>query len=158
MGPGARSEQVDKLVAWLSDIPDGTMLSWLEIEQQTGISMDPKGPGRSLVRDAMNRAKRPYHSVYGSGVRLADSMSAISVIRAGDGKVFRAVKRSHKRSVIVVSRFEDMPESDRHEAMQRDALRGAMLASSKALRALTPAPVPPVPPQLPSNLLPKQDA
>lgn len=34
----------------------------------------------------------------------------------------------------------------------------AMLASSKALRALTPAPVPPVPPQLPSNLLPKQDA
>lgn len=119
---------------------DGETLSWLDIEQATGVKMDP--PGRNRVRVVLNSLKRPFESIRGSGIRLS-SPNTINTIVAGRGKsVGNAIKRWSKTIKHGTVRHLSAMEGDDKDrlinaASFAGALEGVMSNATKALVADT---------------------
>lgn len=140
-----RREDLDKLLKFIAKTEDGATVSWLEIEQETGVSMR-SDKGRDLFRHAMHKSRREYLPLPGSGVRFSDPKNALEIVRLRDSRISGAVKRSSKASSHVKRRHVDaLSAEDRSEFLMRESLRGALLSGARSLKQLDHASEPPGP-------------
>lgn len=67
-----RREALLVLRAFVRDVAPGARVSWVEVEEETGLPMRlPKE--RDLFRDAMRMEKRVYKAIPGSGVEFSSA-------------------------------------------------------------------------------------
>jgi hypothetical protein len=146
-----RKADTEALLSFIDQTGDGTTVSWVEIEQLSGVQMNARG--RELFRRAMRKRNREYFPLPGSGVRFSDPRNTIDIVRLRDSRITGAAKRSSKASSRLQTRhLEGLTPQDRTEFLMRQSLRGALLSGAKGLRQLEPkTPASPPPPQLPKR-------
>ena len=138
---------LEKLGDLINRTPDGTTLSWVEIEQKTGVKMDQHG--RHLFHRARAKAGREHLPLRGSGVVLSEPKNAVDVVRLRDRRIAGAARRANRADARIQHRhIQELNPQDREEVLMRSALRGALISGSKGLTKLKTRIEPP-PPQLP---------
>ena len=107
-----RQERARKLREFLSPQPNGARFSWLEIEIATGVSMSPlKGDGRDLVREALDRLRRPYLSIQGLGIELSSRDNATQIGDEASERVVEQMRLSQRKIDRTIARHEDELDS-----------------------------------------------
>jgi hypothetical protein len=153
--------QLDALVDYLTKAGDGEMLSWERIEADTGVRCrnDTKGRrGRQLVGRALQKAKRPYETHRGVGVKMSSAESTPVIMQHKVEGVVRAVSRAGRTHKQLVTRHYDQLDDGAKRKMDawgafEGALRGAAQMGAKhfKLPKLDPADLPAEDPVLPSG-------
>lgn len=89
------SEESLTLVNYLQDVEHGQILSYQQIEKDTGVKMD-SAAGRSYLRTACKKLKREYSCLRGVGIKLMSADTATELIIGRLVKIDNAVKRGEK--------------------------------------------------------------
>ena len=89
------SEESLTLVNYLKDVEHGQILSYQQIEQDTGVKMNTMA-GRSYLRTACKKLKREYSCLRGVGIKLADKETATTLVIGRLVKIDNAVKRGER--------------------------------------------------------------
>jgi len=122
-----REAQVAILREYLSTVADGEELSWVRIEDDTSIKMDTIG--RSMVRRALSKMKRPYEALRGTGVRLSSADSALPIMKGRFGRIDNAVRRADRtRNHLADRHTEQMNARDRDKMTTLAGFFGAVRA------------------------------
>lgn len=118
------------LRTFLTTLEDGRRLSWLEIEQATGISMD--SGGRALFRVVCGRAGRYYRAILGEGIEMSSHSNTVEIVA---GKTRRAVNGMRRAEVttsgLLARHGDEMTQADRNAIVFHKSLFASLdLASS----------------------------
>ena len=89
------SEESLTLVNYLKSVEHGQILSYQQIEQDTGVKMS-NSAGRSYLRTACKKLKREYSCLRGIGIKLADKETATTLVVGRLVKIDNAVKRGER--------------------------------------------------------------
>jgi len=89
------SEESLTLINYLKDVEHGQILSYQQIEQDTGVKMNNPA-GRSYLRTACKNLKREYSCLRGVGIKLASADSAMTLVVGRLVRIDNAVKRSER--------------------------------------------------------------
>ena len=89
------SEESLALVNYLKDVEHGQILSYQQIEQDTGVKMNTQA-GRSYLRTACKKLKREYSCLRGVGIQLMGVNTATTLIVGRLVKIDNAVKRGER--------------------------------------------------------------
>ena len=89
------SEESLKLINYLKSIEHGQILSYQQIEKDTGVKMNTQA-GRSYLRTACKNLKREYSCLRGIGIELASAKTAATLVVGRLVKVDNAVKRAER--------------------------------------------------------------
>src|SRR5271166_805045 len=107
-----RREDVKAISALIAQQQDGARLSWLEVEQGCGVTMDARG--RNLFRDCASKALRPYLTLRGFGVEFSSSLNALEIERAKLKRVHHSISNVQKTTEILAEKhLEQMSASDK---------------------------------------------
>ena len=127
-----RQADIATLREVIDNTKDGAVLSWVELEQMSGVRMDARG--RGLFRVAMRKNKRAYKALRGAGVELSSPRNAVTILRQMDGRIGGAVRRATKVDGHIQGRhLEQLDARDRAEVLMRSSLRGALLSGARAV-------------------------
>lgn len=115
-----------KITAHLSAKQDGAMLTWLDLEKDLDIPMrgqHRKGEldGRTLVRRALRKLRRPYETVHGSGLRLSAAATAVNILGRALTKVSNQTSRAQRVHADLQERHLHEMTADDRERMTRAA-------------------------------------
>ena len=142
----AISEEVQKLKEFLEtaakERPD-TNVSYLEIEEATGVTMDTKGKER--LRRAATYTGVEYDTVYDYGITIAGPNSGINIIGGRLARIDSATRRAEKATNNISKRyFNHMNDNDRRAVLFLGSVFGAIRANAESykLLAATKKPVP----------------
>lgn len=111
------SEEYKKLRAYLQGKPQGLMLDYAVVQQETGVIMDITG--RNKLRQAIIATKRAYLCIPNTGYQLASAENTIAIERRDLKHTVSAVKKM-ARDVEIVSEYRmELTETDRqlHDVM-----------------------------------------
>uniref|UniRef100_A0A6M3L492 Uncharacterized protein n=1 Tax=viral metagenome TaxID=1070528 RepID=A0A6M3L492_9ZZZZ len=97
------SEETLKLQQYITTQEDGTELSYLEIEQATGIDMNERG--KQILRRGIKRARREYSTIRGYGIKLACPETTLPILSGKIIKIDRCVKRAEKTHHTLQEQF-----------------------------------------------------
>lgn len=89
------SEESLTLVNYLKDVEHGQILSYQQIEKDTGVKMDNPA-GRGYLRTACKKLKREYSCIRGVGIQLASAETANTLVIGRLVKIDNAVKRGER--------------------------------------------------------------
>lgn len=89
------SEESLTLVNYLKNVEHGQILSYQQIEKDTGVEMS-KNKGRSYLRTACKKLKREYSCLRGVGIKLASADTATTLIIGRLVRIDNAVKRGER--------------------------------------------------------------
>jgi len=89
------SEESLTLINYLKSVEHGQILSYQQIEQDTGVKMS-NSAGRSYLRTACKKLKREYSCLRGIGIKLADKETATTLVVGRLVKIDNAVKRGER--------------------------------------------------------------
>lgn len=125
-----REKQLQLLKAHVDQQPDGATVSWLEIEQATGVEMT--NAGKALYRRACRVCRREYGTIRGSGLRFSAADTAVDLIHHKIRKIGRASNRAAKttNTLVVRHKSEMSPRDVQYSTMAMAAL-GAMKAIAR---------------------------
>jgi len=123
-------EKIGKLARYLEAQKDGDELTFVQIEQETGITMGVRTAGRDLLRRALRKVARPYEAIRATGIRLSAPTTAMTVLR---GRVVRI-----DGAVRVAARTQRQLQERHLEQMSSDDQRKMLMAAGffGAIRAL----------------------
>lgn len=92
-----RQRKLAELKSFFEKQKDGALVTWLEIEQATGIRMRSKDEGRRLVTEVLRRKlRRPYAVKPGTGIELSSPANAADIAERGRDLVINAARRMEK--------------------------------------------------------------
>src|ERR1035437_9094044 len=86
------SEESLTLVNYLKDVEHGQILSYQQIEKDSGVKMNTQA-GRSYLRTACKKLKREYSCIRGIGIKLASADTATTLVIGRLVKIDNAVTR-----------------------------------------------------------------
>ena len=89
------SEESLTLINYLKSVEHGQILSYQQIEQDTGVKMS-NPTGRSYLRTACKKLRREYSCIRGVGIQLANEKTAMTLIIGRLVKIDNAVKRGER--------------------------------------------------------------
>jgi len=125
-----REKQVLQLIEYFRTVEDGAERSWLRIEADTEIVMDPLG--RNLVRRALRKLKRPYEALRGEGVRMSAPESTLAIMGSRFGRIDRAVRRADRtRGQLVERHFDALDDPDKQRMLVLAGFFGAVRAFAR---------------------------
>jgi hypothetical protein len=129
----------DAIAALLDATADGATLSWLEIEQKTGVKMNYRG--KDLVRRVIRRADRAHASIPGSGIRLSCPESSVEIVENAVHRIVGAMGTASRTTRVVLDRHgKDMSDEDRQKLIRVHGTLGAVKAlTNDSVRMLLPA-------------------
>lgn len=135
-----KREWLRVLRAYLTGLADGTRVSWVELEQQTGVPCSSRAVGRSLFRTACKRVGRRYEPLHGSGFEMSSAVTANSIVDRTIRKVAGDIARARGTTEIIAARhLDDLKGDDRRRIEhQRAALATIGLSAELARRELPP--------------------
>jgi len=147
------SEESITLINYLESIANGQVLSYSQIQQETGVKMD--NAGKSYLRTALNKLKREYSAIHGIGIELTCAKTATSVVVKRLVKIDRSVGRAEKTVKRVTTQFyNELSEPEQKQVNFLGAIFGAIKLSARNgkyyLKATNTAPAFPV---LPENII-----
>jgi hypothetical protein len=100
-----RREDFRAFTAVISAASDGKRMSYVEIEQASGVRMDQRGKG--IFRSAAKRSNRPYLTIPGLGVEFSSADNAIEIARDKLVRVRHSVSRFQKTASILADKHLD---------------------------------------------------
>lgn len=122
----------------LEEASHGATLSWVELEQQTGVKMDRRG--RALAVRMVRRLGREYEALPATGIRLSSPDNALLIAEHANHKIVRAINgASRVASRLVTLHAAEMNDDDRQRLIRNRGLLGALQASAgDAVKMLLP--------------------
>jgi hypothetical protein len=130
-----------RLQVYIEEQPDGAELSFEKIAYDTGISMDELNKGH--LRSALRRSKREYSSIYGYGIRLADSASVMPILTTRLVKIDKTVRRGEKTQKALQERFfRSLSADDQKNVLFIGACFGAIRVAAENGKLLFQKPKP----------------
>lgn len=142
----AISEEVQKLKEFLEtaakERPD-TSVSYLEIEEATGVTMNAKGKER--LRRAATYTAEEYDTVYDYGITVAGPNTGLNIIGGRLPRSDSATRRAEKATKNISKRyFNHLNDNDRRAVLFLGSVFGAIRANAESykLLAATKKPVP----------------
>ena len=148
------SEESLTLINYLKEVEHGQILSYQQIEQDTGVKMD-KPAGRSYLRTACKKLKREYSCIRGVGIKLAIAESASTLIIGRLVKIDNAVKRGERTyNNVSVAFYDELPPAEQRQINFVGAAFGAIrvAAENGKYYLKNVAKMAPVNPMLPENI------
>jgi len=131
------TQSIQSIAEVLADRPDGSTVSWLEIEKATGISMRTGGPGREWTRRALRKIRRPYEAVRGNGVRLSAPTTALTISGHKFVRIDGAVRIAERVNRQLSERHLDkMTGEEQRTLIAYGALFGTIRAVAKQNKPL----------------------
>jgi hypothetical protein len=129
------SQETIKIENYLSSRNYGEFVSYADIEENTGVSMDIKGKG--YMRTALRRMKCEYSPVRGAGIELASEKNTTRIIIHKLEKIDNAVKRSERTYDNLIPFHEKLNQEELKSVQLVGAAFGAIrLAAANGKRYL----------------------
>lgn len=123
------------LAEYLSKKPEGARLSYVEIEESTGVRMDVTGKG--YLRSALKMSHIETLNVKGYGIELVCADTAVEAVGKQFVMIDNSVKRGRKVTQNIASQFNTkMNEQDRNKVSYAISIFGAIEASADSYRAM----------------------
>ncbi len=128
------SEEYMRLLAYVVDQPAGVLLDYLDVQRQTGVTMDVRG--KSMLRRAILRSKKEYSVVPNVGYKLADSDICMGILTFRLCRIDNTVKRAGRAQRIIQREFlESLSEDEKKGVLFIGSVFGAIrVAADKGKR------------------------
>lgn len=127
-----RERLVTLLVEYLAKFAEGSAIGYVDIERDTGVSMQNEAQ-RRLLRSALRRLKLLYVLKYGWGVILSSADNAEEISSNRFRKARTAIGRFGRTAEALVTKHgPQMTAYNRNILLQDVGLAGALRASAKA--------------------------
>lgn len=126
------SNEMLQIKEHLSILPDGTLVSYEDIEKATGVIMDSRG--KQYLRSAIYSLKREYACIRGWGIEFASATNADKLVGNRLIKIDRAVDRGSKTTRIVMKFLNDMTPDTQKRVLLAGSVFGAIKASAQLAR------------------------
>jgi hypothetical protein len=121
---------------YLKDIAPDTQLSWLQIEADTGITMNTTGKQR--FRSACKSEKIEYSSLCKYGVVIAGPQSGATIITGKAHAAKRSIERCHKSyHIIAEHHIAAMSELDQRKVVMIGSVFAAMHQASTRIKQIS---------------------
>ena len=135
-----RQERARKVREFLEPQSNGARLSWLEIEQATGVSMNIASDGRDLVREGLDRLRRTYIKVQGLGIELSSKENATQIGDEASERVAEQMRLSQRKIDRTLARHEgELSAGEKAKLARQSAVLGTYrLAAEVERRQLGP--------------------
>lgn len=109
------------LEAMLGELGPGEQVSYAEIQQRTGVTMD--GRNRNRLRVAAKRAGRVYATIRGFGIAMSSGENGAAIVKGGMVRLDNHVKRQERvTSAILLQHGREMPPDDRAQVTAMAAM------------------------------------
>ena len=146
------SEETLTLINYLEDLPHGYVLTYMQIEKETGVKMDLKG--KSYLRTACKKLNRIYSPNHGVGFKLADKDDTMSHVVHGLKGIHNKVKNVRKTTNTLIANFyNELQPAEQKNILYVGACFGAIEASYKSgMHSLKQPRTEPIAPMLPENI------
>lgn len=135
-----RRAGIESAATFFETQKDGARLSWLEIEQATGIKTTGarRDEGRDWCRRALRRVGRAYAPMPdGLGIELSAPDNAVSIAALRTKRIVGQAKAAHRSATFTLTRHEDdLVPTDREMLRANRSVTAAMVAMSKGAAAL----------------------
>ena len=123
------SEDLLKLSSYIQEKRPGTELSFMKVQDETGITMDHDG--RSKLRRACQREKIEYLSIRGYGIKLTDPTTGMEAVSKRVVRIDNAVRRGERTTRNIKNNFiNEMSEEDKKRLIYTGAIFGAIRAAA----------------------------
>lgn len=122
------SKEMQTIKEYLELFPDGEIITFNAISQNTGIIMNEQG--KQYVRSALRSLKREYASIHGIGIELSSPLNATGLVNHRLIKIDNAVKRGEKTANRCMHFLSDMTEKDSKQLLLISSVFGAIRASA----------------------------
>lgn len=97
------SEETLKIQAFIEEQQHGSVVTYVEVQQTTGVRMDTNG--KAKLRRALKRARREYSPIIGAGIRLAAADAVLSLVSHRLTSINNATKRGDKTTRLLHEQF-----------------------------------------------------
>jgi len=125
------SEESLTLINYLKDVEHGQILSYQQIEKESGISMGTPA-GRSYLRTACKKLKREYSCIRGVGIKLASADTATTLIIGRLVKIDNAVKRGERTyNNVSIAFYNELSPQDQKQINFVGAAFGAIRVAAE---------------------------
>lgn len=123
------------LAEFLSKKPEGTRISYVEIEESTGIKMDVTG--KNYLRSALKMSHIESITEKGYGIELASAENASEIVSNQFLRIDNSVKRGRKVTQNISNQFDaKLSEPDRAKVNYAISIFGAIEASADSYRSM----------------------
>jgi hypothetical protein len=112
---GELNEQSLRLAEFLRGLEPGANLSYLQIENETGVKMDMQGKG--YLRRCLKRLKLEYSCRSGYGVQLANAETVMPILSTRICQIDHAVKRGNRTQKLLQEQFYDLLTAEDQRAV-----------------------------------------
>jgi hypothetical protein len=130
-----RREHFARVLEYVSKLPDGARVSWVEVTQATGVAMTKDGQG--LVRLALRRAKRPYLAIVGSGFELSSPNNALEVVASKTRRFVGALDVARETTAQVSTRHLDaMSQEKKNRLLHHQAIFDTLALNASLAKKL----------------------
>lgn len=126
-----------RVTAYLETLQDGEEVPWIRFEADLNITMDDAG--RNIVRDALRKAKRPYESIRGEGIRLSSPERAMAILGQRFVRIDNTVRSADRTQRALQARhLESMKPSEQQKMLAAAGFFGTIRAfAADARKKLT---------------------
>ena len=125
------SEESLTLVNYLKSVEHGQILSYQQIEQETGVKMNTPA-GRSYLRTACKKLKREYSCIRGVGIKLASADTATTLIIGRLVRIDNAVKRGERTyNNVSVAFYNELEPAEQRQINFVGAAFGAIRVAAE---------------------------
>lgn len=124
------SEETLAIINYLESIAHGQILSYAEIETNTGVKMD--NTGKSYLRSACRKLRREYSAIHGIGIELASAKTATGIVVTRLVRIDKAVKRAEKTvNNVTVDFYDQFSPQEQKQINFLGAVFGAIRVSAQ---------------------------
>ena len=123
-----RRANLVKLREYVASAAAGARVSWVEVEQATGVEMRDQ-LSRNLFRSACHREKRGYIALPGGGVEFSSASNALECVGRYFTRVNGAIQSAAEKSGYVVERHASEITGDAGRELLRRAALISLLAN-----------------------------
>jgi len=125
------SEESLTLINYLKDVEHGQILSYQQIEQDTGVKMNTPA-GRSYLRTACKKLKREYSCLRGVGIKMASADTAMTLVVGRLVKIDNAVKRGERTyNNVSLGFYNELPPEQQKQINFVGAAFGAIRVAAE---------------------------
>ena len=125
------SEDSLTLISYLKDVEHGQILSYQQIEQDTGVKMDTP-TGKSYLRTACKKLKREYSCLRGVGIELASAKTASTLVVGRLVRVDNAVKKAERTyKNVSLAFYNELPPQEQKQINFIGAAFGAIRVAAE---------------------------
>lgn len=125
------SEESLTLVNYLKDVEHGQILSYQQIEKDSGVKMNTPA-GRSYLRTACKKLKREYSCIRGVGIKLASADTATTLVIGRLVKIDNAVKRGERTyNNVSLAFYNELPPAEQKQINFVGAAFGAIRVAAE---------------------------